>query len=129
MLHKEVKSFFDLTTQRWDALRQLRTRRLDGDPRLVEQAVAFGDCLVAKGYRVTSRKPTDLAQRGSRTFGAQLKRLNQGKREPTAKQARPYLIREIEDALDDLACGKDFYARHSPADAAIIEEIDAEFGM
>jgi len=47
----------------------------------------------------------------------------------TADEARPYLAREIKEALDDLECGKDFYPVYAPRSRDIDHRVYAEFGM
>ncbi|MEV0348899.1 hypothetical protein AB0H88_24245 [Nonomuraea sp. NPDC050680] len=42
--------------------------------------------------------------------------------------ARQYLNREIKAALDDLECGKDFYAAYLPRNAEIVRRVEREFG-
>ncbi|WP_143653407.1 hypothetical protein [Streptosporangium subroseum] len=46
----------------------------------------------------------------------------------TPDEARPYLAREIKAALEDLECGKDFYAVFKPMERRIRDRIDREFG-
>ncbi|AWS46797.1 hypothetical protein DKM19_41370 [Streptosporangium sp. 'caverna'] len=46
----------------------------------------------------------------------------------TPDEARPYLAGEIKAALDDLECGKDFYAAFQPRERQIRDRIDREFG-
>ncbi|MER5424434.1 hypothetical protein [Streptosporangium roseum] len=133
VLHKDTPSRLDYLKQRVTKTRQIRERELDGDPGLVELAMSFGDCLKAKGYPVPSLKPTALAVRGMDAF-----REEEGKLGPddsgsvpdlTPAQARPYLTREIKAALDDLECGKDFYASYWPKDREIGLRVEREFGQ
>jgi hypothetical protein len=46
----------------------------------------------------------------------------------TPDEAGPYLAGEIKAALDDLECGKDFYAAFQPRERQIRDRIDREFG-
>ncbi|MER5320833.1 hypothetical protein [Streptosporangium roseum] len=115
-----------------------RKRLLDGDPRLVELAGDFGGCLKGKGYPVTSLKPTALEARGRDTFGKQRTAAVDKHRESGAEgidalrlppdAARPYLVKEIKAALDDLECGKGFYAEFLPRDKKVQDEIWDRFG-
>ncbi|MFF5213222.1 hypothetical protein [Streptosporangium sp. NPDC000396] len=136
VLHKKVSSLFELVTQLHERSEQIEERELDGDPRLVELAVSFGDCLKAKGYPVTSLKPTAMEDRGQEAFRDERKAMKEkfGPSEnsnlPNLKpdQARPYLVKEIKAALDDLECGKDFYAVYAPKKQEIRLRVRAEFG-
>ncbi|WP_433247646.1 hypothetical protein ACQPYK_47400 [Streptosporangium sp. CA-135522] len=138
VLHKEVPvggkfgGAMGYFQQRQAKAKQLKERELDGDPRLVEPAASFGDCLKAKGYPVTSLKPTTLAERGWQAFWAEEKKFPRGKDgnppDLTPAQARPYLVREVKAALDDLECGKDFYAVYMPKKREIDLRVNREFG-
>ncbi|MFF5213221.1 hypothetical protein [Streptosporangium sp. NPDC000396] len=135
VVHKKVTSQLDLDNQRFKKLDQVMGRELDGDPRLVELAAPFGDCLKAKGYPVTSLKPTVMAvskQRAEAIF-LEAKKLGRGKRHEdlshlAPEQLRPYLVKEIKTALDDLECGKDFYAVYLPKKQEIEQRVQREFG-
>ncbi|MEV8630056.1 hypothetical protein AB0395_00225 [Streptosporangium sp. NPDC051023] len=123
-----------------DALRaRARTRELDGDARLVELAAAFGDCLKGKGYPVPSLKPTAISTSGEDRFNAEffkaIDELMAMKDEGTASSdeltpetARPYFVKERKAALDDLECGKDFYAAFLPKEQKIKAEVQRESG-
>jgi hypothetical protein len=143
---KKVDSITDHYEQANARNEQLITRELDGDPRLVELAASMGNCLKNEGYPIGSTKPSALADRGRLKFEAEkkplgeripesmLKRMevSEGARwEPdlTADQARPYLAREIKDALDDLECGKDFYPAFTPRQIEIQQRTYQEFGI
>jgi hypothetical protein len=106
----------------------------------------MGNCLKDRGHPIGSTKPSALADRGRLKFEAEKKPLGElipesmlkkmevpkGTRwEPnlTADQARPYLAREIEDALDDLECGKDFYLAFTPRRVEIQQRAYQEFGL
>ncbi|GAA2417038.1 hypothetical protein GCM10010404_89440 [Nonomuraea africana] len=133
VLNKDVKNRRDVFKMHFDLKKQLTTRRLDGDAELVRLAATFGDCLKGKGYAITSLKPSDLAGRGEKAMVAQVDKIGkeQGKFWPdiTAAQARPYLAKEIKDALDDLECGKEFYARYSPMSTAVDQEVEAQLPL
>ncbi|GAA3473831.1 hypothetical protein [Nonomuraea roseola] len=140
---KEVKSMMDHFEQADKAKTQALARELDSDPALAEKAKAMADCLMGKGYRVSKSNPTAIAQRGSAEIRAQVVHLGKtddmddSKLEPgnfyeptlTAEQARPYLTKEIKVALDDLECGRDFYAAYLPREQEIHRRIDLEYGM
>ncbi|MEV4065330.1 hypothetical protein [Nonomuraea dietziae] len=132
VLNKDVKNRMDVFKMHADLSKQLTARRLDGDAELVRLAATFGDCLKGKGYAITSLKPSDLAGRGEKAMWAQVGKMG---KEPgawpdlTAAQARPYLAKEIKDALDDLECGKEFYARYSPMKTAVDQEVEAQIPL
>ncbi|MEV4565113.1 hypothetical protein AB0K12_15200 [Nonomuraea sp. NPDC049419] len=139
---KVVTSEADRAEQRNKLIDQTLERELNGEPRLVELAAAMGDCLKGKGYRVDSLKPVDLDRRGAREFEAQKRALAmkddiperdlpEGRYyEPRLPQAtaKQYLGREIKASLDDLECGKDFYAAYLPRKRAISAQVGDLFG-
>ncbi|MFI6817262.1 hypothetical protein ACIBG7_33030 [Nonomuraea sp. NPDC050328] len=88
-------------------------KALDGDPKLLELAAPFAECLKSKGERVASARPLALGGRGVEVWSKQLEKLREAG-EVTAEAARPYLVKEIKSALVDLECGKDFYAALVP---------------
>ena len=125
---------------------QLRARELDGDPQLADLAARMASCLRSKGYQVQSATPSALGDRGEQRHRAELNRIAQEKTPQvkdtlkriknaivvpnmTADEARPYLAREIKEALDDLECGKDFYPVYAPRSRDIDHRVYAEFGM
>ncbi|RBQ22000.1 hypothetical protein DP939_04865 [Spongiactinospora rosea] len=143
---KRIKGRFDRFEQAGETVRRTAEQELDGDAELVELAAATASCLKAKGYSVPSTKPTAVASRGRERFEAVKRPMGEkipddvakglgtkkGERyEPnlTAEQARPYLDREVKDALDDLACGKDFYAAFLPAEREIEQRVHQDFGL
>ncbi|WP_431895687.1 hypothetical protein [Nonomuraea sp. bgisy101] len=140
---KVVKSSMDHYEQVAKARTQAEIRELDGDPTLVEKAARMADCLKGQGYRVSKTNPTAIATRGSDEIRAQVENLGKTDDvddsklpegqfyEPTltAAQARPYLTKEIKVALDDLECGKDFYAAYLPREQEIDTKVDAEYGI
>jgi hypothetical protein len=136
---KKVSSTDDVYKQADNLYTEAKDRRLDGDPRLVELAGDFGDCLKSKGYPVASLKPTAMAFNSGRIFQEQnnadlVKRLKLDTAETieatrmTPDEARPYLAKEIKASLDDLECGRDFYAAFRPRDTKLFEGIWNEFG-
>ena len=140
---KVVKSEMDHFDQVEEARTQAKRRSLDGDPGLVEKAANMADCLRGEGYRAASNNPTAMATRGwdeARAMVEELgrsddiddSRLGEGQFfEPalTAAQARPYLTKEIRIALDDLECGKDFYAAYLPKAQEIEAKVNEEYGV
>ncbi|MFF0305915.1 hypothetical protein ACFYSC_00740 [Streptosporangium sp. NPDC004379] len=133
VLNKDVKNRMDVLMKHIELKKRLTVQRLDGDARLVSLAKPFGACLRGKGYTIASLTPSHLADRGRKAALAQVGRFGkeQGKSWPelTPAQARPYLAEEIEDALDDLECGREFYARYSPMSAAVDREVEAQFPL
>lgn len=138
---KTVSFMDDVSEQADNMYINTKKRQLDGDPQLVELAGAFGNCLKSKGYPVTSLKPTALEARGwDMVEKERTAILNKRRESSTTKtmtiddmrippgEARPYLAKEIKVALDDLECGKDFYAAFRPRDRKLFEEIWNEFG-
>ncbi|MEV2272988.1 hypothetical protein [Nonomuraea africana] len=136
VLGKEVSSLEDYARQLSAAYDERAAKELDGSANLVKLGSAFATCL-----KVTAAKPTDLAERGVKAFVDERTEVarKQGMRAPvkaarlipslTPDQARPYLKKEIKAALDDLACGKDFYAAYSPVAWKLQQKVYAEFGM
>ena len=86
---------------------------LDSDPKLLELAAPFAECLKSKGERVTSAKPLALSVRGMDVWGEQADRLGKAGT-VTAEAARPYLAKEITSALADLECGRTSTPPSSP---------------
>ncbi|MDP9848409.1 hypothetical protein [Streptosporangium lutulentum] len=132
VLHKKASSRYDLATQLSEMTDQLTSREIAGDPKLVELAAPFGDCLKAKGYPVPFLTPTALVIRGQEAFRAEEHKFGRGENgsrpDLTPDQARPYLAREIKAALDDLECGKDFYAAYTPKKRELDLQVRREFG-
>ncbi|WP_157251526.1 hypothetical protein [Nonomuraea typhae] len=103
-------------------------KELNGDPKLVELAAPFAECLKAKGERVASGRPGDLSVRGSAVWGEQADKLAKNGK-VSAEAARPYLVKEIRSALADLECGKDFYAAYIPLSQRLNNEARVRFGF
>lgn len=128
----------DTSRQMGKTYDQAANRELDGDPRLVTLAAAYGDCLKGKGYPVISLKPTRMHRNTRSRFDAELEgalsaRRGQGTEdgadpELTPDEAKPYLAREIKAALDDLECGKGFYTAFLPKNTELGMRIFREFG-
>jgi hypothetical protein len=131
VMGKDVKSIGDQVDQANAKAAQLKSRALDGDPLLVGRAAAMATCLEARGYRIGSTRPTAMAGRGPADIRQEMEQPVGALFEPdlSVEQARPYLAREITDALDDLECGRDFYADFEPRRTAIEARVYAEFGL
>ncbi|MEV6864030.1 hypothetical protein AB0M44_23850 [Streptosporangium subroseum] len=152
---RTVSSEIDLYEQAGAMLEQAESRELDGDAQLLDLAGRFGDCLKAKGVRVRSLRPTTVDGAGKAVFMEEMyalgdKQLLDNGADParvaerggeknaprkggflpnlTPEESRPYLAGEIKAALDDLECGKDFYAAFKPRERQIRDRIDREFG-
>lgn len=109
---KKLKSTEEMAKAQSEMLEQIISREIDGDSNLVGLAGPFADCLKTKGYRVTSQRPSQIVRSTEEPFMKELGKF--GRQSPTADQARPMLRREIKAALDDLECGKEFYAAYRP---------------
>ncbi|MBB6349547.1 hypothetical protein FHU36_006092 [Nonomuraea muscovyensis] len=141
---KVVKSEEDRFAQINRLIDQTVKRELDGDPELVGLASAMADCLSGKGHRMTSTKPTALHTWGWDLFTAQKNEIAKNDDIPdtglpegeyyepsrlSPVEARRHLDREIKVALDDLECGKDFYAAYQPRFRQIERRISEQFGV
>ncbi|NUR91045.1 MAG: hypothetical protein HOY71_43815 [Nonomuraea sp.] len=146
-----LKSNIDYYSQLAMAHKRAKAAELDGDPQLVELAGPMASCLKGKGYSVPDTKPTALNKRGERTFMRQQSKIGQDQRgsaagtpktekmtkdtevfqmpDLTPGAARPYLAKEIKAALDDLECGKDFYAAYAPKETALQRKINDQFAF
>ncbi|GAA2290973.1 hypothetical protein GCM10010149_42690 [Nonomuraea roseoviolacea subsp. roseoviolacea] len=145
-----LKSGMDYFEQHNAAREKALTDELDSDPRLVELAGAMATCLKGKGYAVADTAPSAMAEQGRNSFLEQQDRQGRKQRtdvpdsEPKAKkgeiphyvmpqltpeEAKPYLDKEIKAALDDLECGKDFYAAYTPRETAINQQVNDRFPM
>ncbi|GAA4929734.1 hypothetical protein HD597_004285 [Nonomuraea thailandensis] len=149
VLGKDVKSDTDLFDQLAAASDRAVRREIDGDAELVELASSMATCLTGKGYEVSATMPSELSQRGRIAFLDQEDEIGRRQREDVADvpppvkkgevertfgatltpaEARPHLAREIQAALDDLECGRDFYRVYTPKSEAIAQRIAAEYG-
>ncbi|MGW4471838.1 hypothetical protein ACWENQ_19395 [Nonomuraea sp. NPDC004354] len=123
----KVTSVADYQDQMSTAIENI-DKTLDGDPKLVELAAPFAECLKSKGERVTSAKPLALSARGMQVWGEQADQLGKAGK-VTAEVARPYLAKEIKSALVDLECGKDFYAAFAPLQRRLTNEARMKYGF
>ncbi|MEU4540120.1 hypothetical protein AB0G15_35300 [Streptosporangium sp. NPDC023825] len=137
---RKVTSPSDAFTQISKRSEQLKNDALDGDARLVELARSFGECLSTRGHEIPSFTPTQISQNGRLRFEAEAAKLGAAQNpdapgtgsfvpQLTPDQAKPYLEREISAAIEDLECGRDFYARYNPRLREIREQVDREFGV
>ncbi|GAA3140085.1 hypothetical protein GCM10010466_33960 [Planomonospora alba] len=143
-----LKSNLDYLGQLAKAHKRARADRLDGDPELVELAGSMATCLKGKGYRVTDTRPTAIVRRGEIAFMVQQSRLGREQNPDqaggpklteetvesvrptlTPEEARPYLDKEIKAALDDLECGKDFYAAFAPKKTELQHRINDQYAF
>ncbi|MFC5819697.1 ABC transporter ATP-binding protein [Nonomuraea harbinensis] len=136
-----VRSAEDLAEQRNQMIDQTLDRELNGDPELIELAAAMGDCLKGKGYRIDSVRPADIGRQVPDTFEEQLKRIALNDDIPeegigegryivprlAPATARQWADKEIKAALDDVECGKDFYAAYEPRTVIELRAITKEF--
>ncbi|MEU6999877.1 hypothetical protein [Nonomuraea sp. NPDC046570] len=143
---KVVKSNEDWSSQASKAGARRIERELNGDPELAKLAAAMGDCLAAKGHQVTANSPRAMSEWGYTLFRRQLHDLAREQDDEippydpdsemwyspgrlSAEDARRHLDREIKVALEDLECGKNFYAAYLPRSEKIYKEVRAEFGL
>ncbi|WP_157547857.1 hypothetical protein [Nonomuraea candida] len=143
-----IKSNIDYFSQVTLAHKRVKAAELDGDPKLVELAGAMATCLKGKGYKVSDTKPTAMGKRGVNEFldlqdrlaeqqegdkpmGPKMtKDTKQVQMVPlTPQQAKPYMDREVKAALDDLECGKDFYAAFIPRETALQRQVNDQFAF
>ncbi|MFI6296126.1 hypothetical protein ACIBEJ_31340 [Nonomuraea sp. NPDC050790] len=143
VLGKTISKRMDYYNQFMKAKKLMVAREVDGDQRIVALASAMADCLRGKGHKVTKTTPRDISRSTMDSIEAMATKIGaeqQGiKIEPgskqivmpelTAGQAKPYLQKEIKAALDDLECGKDFYAAYNPMNEKINNTLFAEFPM
>ncbi|MEZ7132851.1 hypothetical protein ACBR40_46585 [Nonomuraea sp. AD125B] len=143
-----LKSSVDYYGQIAKAHKRAKAAELDGDQDLVSLAGSMATCLKGKGYTVSDTKPTAVARRGELTFldqQSELGRKQQGDQPGppkmtkdtkqiqmptlTPEEAKPYLAKEIKAALDDLECGKDFYAAYLPKETAVQRQVNEQFAF
>ncbi|MFE0152932.1 hypothetical protein ACFWY5_37730 [Nonomuraea sp. NPDC059007] len=141
---KVVKDENDLYAQEDATVEKVLDRELNGDPKLVELAAQMGACLKGKGYSVADTRPSTLHTWGWRMFEDKVKALAKNDDKPEDEEmakhgqytmpvisvadGKRYFSQEVRVALDDLACGKDFYAAYSPRNAEIQQRVALEFG-
>ncbi|MEV1000187.1 hypothetical protein [Nonomuraea sp. NPDC050202] len=148
VLGLDLKSNIDYFNHMALAHRRAKAAELDGDAGLVELAGTMGTCLKGKGYRVSDTKPTAIARRGKNEFMERQSAIGREQRPEvvagekmtkqtrqlvmptlTPQQARPYLDKEIKAALDDLECGRDFYAAYAPKETALQQRVNDQFAF
>ncbi|MGW4101815.1 hypothetical protein [Streptomyces sp. NPDC004976] len=81
---------------------------LNGDPQLVSLAQGYAACLRKQGITVSTTQPTGIGDMVKFQVSAQIVS------EPSKEEALPKLAREIDLALEDLECGKQFRAAYWP---------------
>ncbi|GGT17071.1 hypothetical protein ACFFV7_41220 [Nonomuraea spiralis] len=123
---RKMTSMQEVAKAQSKMIEQAINREVNGDSRLVELAGQFADCLKGKGYKVTSQQPAEVSTSTEGPFQEELRKLGE---KPTAEQARPLLTREIKAALEDLECGRQFYAAYRPKLNAIFEQAGQFAGM
>lgn len=115
---KKMRSMNEVYKAQQQMMKQKIAREIDGDPKLVELATAFAACLKGKGYQVTSQRPSEISRSSEKPFMNELEKLGW---KPTMEQARSLLQREIKASLDDLECGKTFYATFRPKERQVFD--------
>ncbi|MGW1883253.1 hypothetical protein [Streptomyces sp. NPDC001970] len=85
---------------------------LDGDPQLVSLAQEFASCLRSEGIAVTTTQPTSIGDMVK--FQVNNPALADGWDRGDKETARAKLAQEINIALKDLECGKEFRAAYFP---------------
>ncbi|WP_051767148.1 hypothetical protein [Streptomyces sp. NRRL S-37] len=103
---------------------QANAQALNGDPKLVSLAQSYASCLRKEGIPVTTTQPTGIGEMvklqalGSAPAGAGVVAgvdENGNPQETLSKEeALPLLTKDIELALRDLECGKEFRAAYFP---------------
>ncbi|WP_283133606.1 hypothetical protein [Rhizohabitans arisaemae] len=116
-----------------DRIAEQGKRALDADPELVRLAQGYADCLKGKGHRIQDVKPSKVVTALSDVITAEFLALLKEKSGDSGQinisgdlvaveEARPHLAREIKAALEDLECGKEFYAVYGPKHTRLITE-------
>ncbi|MGW3463068.1 hypothetical protein ACWDE9_27270 [Streptomyces olivaceoviridis] len=85
---------------------------LNGDSQLVALAQSYASCLTGDGINVTTTQPTSIGDMVKFQVGDQVPA--GGVQSVGATQARAKLTQEIDLALKDLTCGKNFRAAYFP---------------
>jgi predicted small lipoprotein YifL len=143
-----VKSGIDYRSRLTLTHKRIKAAELDGDQELMKLSDAMATCLKGKGYKVSDTKPTAMDSRGENTFLELLDRMGEKEmgdapEQPkmtkdtrqiespalTAQSAEPYLTREVKAALDDLECGRDFYAAFLPKESALQRRVNDQFAF
>ncbi|MBB5080824.1 hypothetical protein [Nonomuraea endophytica] len=141
---KVVKDDDDRYAQENATIDKVLDRELNGDPKLVELAAEMGACLKGKGHSVADTRPSTLHTWGWRMFEDKVKTLAKNDDKPEDEEmakhgqyvmpvisvadGKRYFGQEVKVALDDLECGKAFYAAYSPRNAEIQQRVAVEFG-
>ncbi|WP_210569319.1 hypothetical protein [Streptomyces sp. GESEQ-4] len=84
---------------------------LNGDPQLVSLAQEYASCLRKAGITVGTTQPTSIGDTVKFQVSAEIPPDAQS---PSKEEAMPKLTREIDLALKDLECGKNFRAAYWP---------------
>ncbi|WP_327093056.1 hypothetical protein OIE66_21145 [Nonomuraea sp. NBC_01738] len=141
VLGKKVRGENDLRSAYLKALEAAKKSELDGDPRLLDLAGPYRDCLSGRGYRIVASRPTEVGEAMLKlveTKAAALYAQQEGipaEKELTANpqltpgQARPHLDDEIKMASVDLECGKDFLPVYLPKLDAITSRVRDEWAI
>lgn len=85
---------------------------LDGDPQLVALAQGYASCLRSDGIPVTTTQPTSIGDMVKFQVSGSIP--DNELAHMTKDEALPKLTREIDIAVQDLNCGKDFRAAYFP---------------
>lgn len=101
---------------------QANAQALNGDPKLVALAQSYASCLRKEGISVTTTQPTGIGemvklQALSSTPAGAIPSVDKdgNTQEPMSKEeALPLLTKDIELAMRDLECGKEFRAVYFP---------------
>ncbi|MFF4620671.1 hypothetical protein [Nonomuraea jabiensis] len=150
VLGLKLESTDDFNRARFQASVRVRKSTLNSDPELVELATAMATCLKGKGYAVGDTAPVAMSDQGRKTWLLKQDKLGREQMDDvpdvappaaddkvpmyyaptlTPEQAKPYLAKEIRQALDDLECGKDFYLAYLPKELSVQRQVSAQFGM
>ncbi|WP_217144561.1 hypothetical protein [Streptomyces sp. AC627_RSS907] len=113
--NKEVYGSEADRKRQWEAQEE-RNRRsgqaLNGDEQLIRLAQDYATCLRGKGLTVSNTQPTEIGD--TVKFGISAAMPAEGVAQMDRKNAEKALSREIEAALADLECGKDFRSAYFP---------------
>ncbi|MEV0787206.1 hypothetical protein AB0I52_30430 [Streptomyces sp. NPDC050423] len=93
---------------------------LNGDPKLVALAQTYASCLKKEGIPVTTTQPTGIGEMvklqaiGSAQAGPPVVAEGNTQKSLSKEEALPLLTNDIELAMRDLECGKEFRAAYFP---------------
>ncbi|WP_328333743.1 MULTISPECIES: hypothetical protein [unclassified Streptomyces] len=103
---------------------QANAQALNGDPKLVALAQSYASCLTKDGISVTTTQPTGIGEMvrlqalKSAPAGAggiaPVEADGNTRKSMSKKDALPLLTKDIEVAMQDLKCGKEFRAAYFP---------------